>query len=169
MQGYEAALPELGIPDEHAIGSDVFNAQPDGLRHAQSGAGEQGKERAIRLPPERLTGVSYRPDESDDIVRGKDIGGGPCSLVTAKDRRRQFVVLILNTDVPGEPNDLVQAVSALVDRSGQSGPRNGGLTAHMFFTLRLREGGKTAQEIAWRFESKSARTANGEVGLDELG
>jgi hypothetical protein len=43
VQRYEATLLELGVPDKHAVGSDVLKAQSDGLRYAQSGAGEQGK------------------------------------------------------------------------------------------------------------------------------
>jgi len=103
--------------------------------------------------------------EPDDLVRGKDVGGGPRVLSAAKDRRRHLVGSILSTDVPGESNHVIEASGALVDGSCQSGPLNGGLTAHMLFPLCLGEGSKTSQEIAWRFESESARTAHGEVRL----
>ena len=78
VQGYETTFPEFGIPDQHTIWGDVLKAQPDGLRHAQSRACEQGEERAVGLPPrERMTGLSCRLHETDDVVRGKDVGGGP--------------------------------------------------------------------------------------------
>jgi hypothetical protein len=91
-----------------------------------------------------MTGVGRRLDEPDNIVRGKDVGGGPGSLFAAKNRRRQLVALILSADMPGESDHVAKAAGALVDGPRQSGPLNGGLSAHMLFALRLGEGGKTS-------------------------
>ena len=120
VQGHEAALPEFGVPDEHAIRGDILKAQPNGLRHAQSGACKQGEERAVGLSPERMTGLSRRVDEPDNVVRGKDVGCAPGLLRAAKDRRRQFVGSILGTDIPGEANHVAEAAGALVDGLRQS-------------------------------------------------
>ena len=78
------------------------------------------------------------------------------------------MALILGTDIPGETNHLAKPAGALVDRSRQSGPLDGGLRAHMMFAFRLGEGGKTSQKIALGFKCESARTAHGEVRLHSL-
>jgi hypothetical protein len=91
-----------------------------------------------------MTALSRRVDEPDNVVRGKDVGCAPGLLRAAIDSRRQFVGSILGTDVPGEANHVAEAAGALINRSRQSRPLDGGSSAHVVFPSRIGEGGKTS-------------------------
>ena len=100
-----------------------------------------------RSPAGRDDWIGLLPGRDGRYHPEKDVWRGSGTPLTAKHRWRQLVALILGTDVPSETDHLVEAAGALMDRSCQSSPLDGGLRAHVLFAVRLGEGGKARNSL----------------------
>jgi hypothetical protein len=115
VEGNEAAFSKLRASDYDAVRGDVLKAQPDRLGDAHSRARQQRDERAVGVSPERTIGLSYRSNEMDNVLGGKDIRASPVPPFTAEDGRRRLVGLVLGAHVPGEMDHIVQTAGLLMN------------------------------------------------------
>ena len=132
MQRNQAALSELGVPDDQSVGRDVIELKSQRLADPESGAGQESEECHMGLGASRIIGTETTRgfEKAPDLAGRVDMrdtapSGGPSEGTGW----RKLVPIVLDLHSSCESPDETKTLSSLLGRRGLLCPSECGATS----------------------------------------